>query len=90
MTKEEVRTFYRQNAQKREVWNKRNRYYHKLLEKYFSFIIPEGNERGNIENAIIRTPDFGTHQEFIFIEGNLSDNTYEEMERVRSAYPDKN
>jgi glycosyltransferase involved in cell wall biosynthesis len=44
---------------------------------------------GNIENAILRTPAFGTHQEFIFIEGNSSDNTYEEMLRVQDAYPDK-
>jgi SAM-dependent methyltransferase len=54
-----------------------------------SIIIPARNERGNIENAIKRTPYFGTHQEFIFIEGNSSDNTYEEILRVQAAYPDK-
>ncbi|MDR1055303.1 MAG: glycosyltransferase [Prevotellaceae bacterium] len=54
-----------------------------------SIIIPARNERGNIENAIKRTPVFGTHQEFIYIEGNSSDNTYEEILRVQVAYPDK-
>ncbi len=54
-----------------------------------SIVIPARNEKGNIENAIKRTPAFGTHQEFIFIEGNSSDNTYEEMERVKAAYPGK-
>ncbi len=54
-----------------------------------SIIIPARNEEGNIENAILRTPEFGSHQEFIFIEGNSQDNTYEEMLRVQKAYPDK-
>ncbi|MFC2107560.1 glycosyltransferase [Bacteroidota bacterium] len=54
-----------------------------------SIVIPARNEQGNIENAILRTPDFGSHQEFIFIEGNSNDNTYEEMLRVQQAYPEK-
>ncbi len=54
-----------------------------------SIVVPARNEKGNIENAIKRTPDFGTHQEFVFIEGHSSDNTYEEMLRVKEAYPDK-
>ena len=54
-----------------------------------SIMIPARNEAGNIENAIKRTPDFGTHQEFIFIEGNSKDNTHEEMLRVKQEYPDK-
>lgn len=54
-----------------------------------SIVVPARNERGNIENAIKRTPDFGTHQEFIFIEGHSADNTYEEMLRVKEAYPEK-
>ncbi|MDR0763185.1 MAG: glycosyltransferase [Bacteroidales bacterium] len=54
-----------------------------------TIVVPARNEKGNIENAIKRTPDFGTHQEFIFIEGNSQDDTYEEIERVQKAYPDK-
>lgn len=54
-----------------------------------SIVVPARNERGNIENAILRTPDFGTHQQFIFVEGNSSDQTYEEMLRVKDTHPDK-
>lgn len=53
-----------------------------------TIVVPARNEKGNIENAILRTPKFGTHQEFLFIEGNSSDGTYEEMLRVQSAYPE--
>jgi SAM-dependent methyltransferase len=58
-------------------------------EHSVSIIIPARNEMGNIENAIKRTPQFGSHQEFIFIEGNSSDKTYEEILRVQKARPDK-
>src|SRR5882757_3570420 len=51
-----------------------------------SIVIPCRNERGNIENAILRMPRFGSHQEIIFVEGNSSDGTFEECERVRDAY----
>lgn len=54
-----------------------------------SIVIPARNEKGNIENAIRRTPLFGQKQEFIFVEGNSSDQTYEEMLRVKGAYPGK-
>ncbi len=54
-----------------------------------SIVVPARNEMGNIENAILRTPVFGSHQEFIFIEGNSSDDTFGEMLRVQEAYPDK-
>jgi ubiquinone/menaquinone biosynthesis C-methylase UbiE len=51
-----------------------------------SILIPCRNERGNIENAIQRMPRFGSAQEILFVEGNSSDGTYEECERVRDAY----
>jgi len=54
-----------------------------------SIVVPARNEKGNIENAIKRTPAFGTHQEFVFMEGHSADKTYEEMLRVKAAYPDK-
>jgi hypothetical protein len=55
-----------------------------------TIVVPARNERGNIENAIRRTAAFGSSQEFIFVEGHSSDNTYEEMLRVQKAYPEKN
>ncbi|GBU08250.1 glycosyl transferase [Bacteroidales bacterium] len=60
------------------------------IEASVTIVVPARNERGNIENAIKRTPAFGLSQEFIFIEGFSSDNTYQEMERVKAAYPEKN
>jgi SAM-dependent methyltransferase len=53
-----------------------------------SILIPCRNERGNIENAILRMPRFGSMQEVLFVEGNSSDGTFEECERVRDAYKD--
>jgi SAM-dependent methyltransferase len=53
-----------------------------------TIVIPCRNEKGNIENAISRMPRFGTRQEILFVEGNSSDGTFEECERVRDAYRD--
>ena len=54
-----------------------------------SIIVPARNESGNIENAILRTPAFGSSVEFIFVEGHSADNTWEEMLRVQAAHPGK-
>ena len=54
-----------------------------------SILVPCRNERGNIESAITRTPDFGRAQEFIFVEGGSKDGTYEEVERIIKKYPQK-
>jgi glycosyltransferase involved in cell wall biosynthesis len=58
-------------------------------EMSVTILVPCRNEKGNIEQAITRTPVFGRHQEFIFIEGWSKDGTYEEVERVIRSYPDK-
>ncbi len=52
-------------------------------------LVPCRNEKGNIEDAIRRTPEMGKQTEFIFVEGGSSDGTYEECLRVQDAYPDK-
>jgi ubiquinone/menaquinone biosynthesis C-methylase UbiE len=62
--------------------------YSEPKEYSVSIVVPARNEMGNMENAIKRTPKFGSHQEFIFIEGHSSDGTYEEMLRVQQAYPE--
>jgi SAM-dependent methyltransferase len=51
-----------------------------------SILIPCRNETGNIESAILRMPRFGSAQEILFVEGNSSDGTFAECERVRDAY----
>jgi SAM-dependent methyltransferase len=54
--------------------------------KSVSVVIPARNEMGNVEAAIKRLPDFGSHQEVIFIEGHSQDGTFEEIERVAQEY----
>lgn len=49
-------------------------------------LVPCRNEKGNIENAIKRLPRFADDIEVIYVEGNSSDGTFEECERVRDAY----
>ncbi|MGJ5177768.1 glycosyltransferase [Bradyrhizobium oligotrophicum] len=51
-------------------------------------VIPARNERGNIAPAVQRIAAFCKDIEIIFIEGHSKDGTYEEMERVRQAFPD--
>jgi SAM-dependent methyltransferase len=54
-----------------------------------SVIIPCRNERGNIEQAVLRIPDMGKHTELIFVEGHSEDGTLEECERVKAKYPQR-
>lgn len=51
-----------------------------------SVVIPARNERGNIENALRRLPDLGPGTEVIFVEGNSTDGTWEEIQRVLSLW----
>jgi SAM-dependent methyltransferase len=52
-------------------------------------LIPCRNEKGNIENAIKRMPDFCQDLEILYVEGNSQDGTLDEIYRVISAYPSK-
>jgi SAM-dependent methyltransferase len=52
-----------------------------------SVIIPARNEAGNIESAVLRTPNMGAGTELIFVEGHSHDNTWEEIQRVAAKYP---
>jgi SAM-dependent methyltransferase len=53
-----------------------------------SVVIPARNERGNIEAAIKRLPRFCDDIEVIFIEGQSSDGTMEEIKLVAAAHTD--
>ena len=61
----------------------------KLSNCSLSIIIPARNEKGNIENAVKRISKVAEKQEIIFVEGNSSDGTLEEIERVVNQYKDK-
>ena len=54
-----------------------------------TIVVPCRNERGNISDAITRTPAFGRHQEFIFVDGHSTDGTVEEIEQVIVDNPGK-
>ncbi|MBI5393890.1 MAG: glycosyltransferase [Verrucomicrobia bacterium] len=54
-----------------------------------SVVIPARNERGNIEPAVLRTPQLGAHTELIFVEGNSTDGTADEVRRVIAKHPDR-
>ena len=52
-------------------------------------LIPCRNEKGNVENAIKRIPEFCDDIEIIFVEGGSQDGTLEEINRVIDLYPNK-
>lgn len=51
-----------------------------------TIVIPARNERGNIENALKRMPDFRCLLEIIFIEGHSSDGTWKEIQQTIEKY----
>jgi len=51
-----------------------------------SVVVPARNEKGNIENAVKRLPMMGKETELIFIEGNSTDDTWDEIQRVAKKY----
>lgn len=54
-----------------------------------SVVIPCRNERGNIESAVARMPRLGGSTELIFVDGNSTDGTAAEIQRVALAYGDR-
>jgi SAM-dependent methyltransferase len=56
-------------------------------QKTVSVVIPARNEAGNIEAAVLRTPDMGAWTELIFVEGHSRDDTWARIERLPAAYP---
>ncbi len=60
-----------------------------LPKKEYSttIVIPARNESGNLEDALQRLPKFGSRQEIIFIEGNSTDDTWEQMQMLPEKYP---
>lgn len=55
-----------------------------------SVVIPCRNEAGNVEQAVLDLPVLGKSMEIIFVEGGSSDNTWEEILRVKEKYKDRN
>ncbi|MFZ1320176.1 MAG: glycosyltransferase family 2 protein, partial [Ignavibacteria bacterium] len=55
-------------------------------EKTVSVVIPARNEKGNIETIVQRVPQMGSNTEIIFVEGNSTDDTYDEIKRICEKY----
>lgn len=53
-----------------------------------SVVIPARNESGNVENIFNRISDVGFKAEWIFVEGNSSDDTYDAIQNAITRYPD--
>jgi SAM-dependent methyltransferase len=51
-----------------------------------SVVVPCRNERGNIQNAVERMPRMGSSTEIVFVDGNSTDGTAAEIERVSRVY----
>lgn len=54
-----------------------------------SVIIPCKNEKGNIEQAILRCPNMGSFTEIIFVEGGSVDGTADAIQEMIKKYPQK-
>jgi len=54
-----------------------------------SIIVPARNEAGTIEKIVQELPELGLFTEIIFIEGNSTDNTYDEIVRIAEKYKNK-
>lgn len=54
-----------------------------------SIIVPAKNESGTIEKIVKELPELGAFTEIIFIEGNSTDNTLQEIEKVAKKYSGK-
>jgi SAM-dependent methyltransferase len=52
-------------------------------------VVPCRNESGNIEAAVRRMPEFCSDIEIIFVEGGSRDGTWEEIQRVIAAHPER-
>ncbi len=60
---------------------------HRHRVKSATVVIPARNEKGNIEAAVRRMPDFADDLEIIFVEGHSRDGTWDEIQKVVAAYP---
>jgi len=54
-----------------------------------TLLIPCRNEKGNIENAVKRLPQFCDDLEILYVEGNSQDDTLGEIHRVIEGYPER-
>ncbi len=49
-------------------------------------LVPTRNERENVAACVERIPDMGSHTEILFVDGNSTDGTRDEIERMVAKY----
>ena len=54
-----------------------------------SVVVPCKNEKGNIEDAVMRIPDLGRQTELIFCDDMSTDGTADEVRRMQKLYPQR-
>jgi SAM-dependent methyltransferase len=54
-----------------------------------SVIVPCRNERGNIADAVRRIPEMGKGTEIVFVDGNSTDGTAQEIEKQMKEHPER-
>lgn len=54
-----------------------------------SVVVPCRNEKGNIEDAIMRIPEMGKWTEIIFVDGSSTDGTADEIENQIALHPER-
>jgi len=60
-----------------------------MPEHSVTVLIPARNESGNIEQALLRMPRFGKWQEIMFVEGNSTDDTWDQILKMQEKYKDQ-
>ena len=58
-----------------------------VKDRSVTVVVPTKNERGTIRDAITRIPAFGSHQEIMFVDGNSTDGTQDEVRAVIREHP---
>lgn len=62
----------------------------KRAEDYsISVLVPCRNEKDNIEDAILRIPEMGKQTEIIFVDGNSTDGTPQEIKKQIELHPER-
>lgn len=62
---------------------------HENKEYSVSVVIPCRNESGNIQDAVERIPEMGSHTEIIFCDDKSTDHTVAEIHAMQRKYPEK-
>jgi len=58
----------------------------KSQSKSVTVVVPTRNEKGNIQGVVERTPELGAHTEILFVDGDSTDGTVEEILKYQELF----